>query len=172
MNSYSQAGQDRFAWEANGFRHNGVFLDIGCNDPFVHNNTAMLEKLGWSGLCVDNQWFDWSARPKSTFIKANAALPIPEVAEFMRKWEGLINYLSLDCDDATIDALKWLTTIGRYRAISVEHDVYRVGTGPQDEIYKLLDLAGYERFRKDVKAPKAEGMPWSEQPFEDFYLIA
>jgi hypothetical protein len=66
----------------------------------------------------------------------------------------------------------WLTGIGRYRAITVEHDVYRLGPSIQESIAELLDLSGYERHRKDVKAPKAEGMPWSEQPFEDWYLIA
>ena len=170
MNSYSQAGQDRFAWEANGFRKNGVFLDIGCNDPLVHNNTAMLEKIGWMGLSVDIADFDYSQR-KSKFLKADASVEIPEVTGFMKEWEKMINYLSVDCDDATLDALKWLTKIGRYRCITVEHDLYRLGPERKQAIYELLDLAGYERYREDVKAPKADGMPWSEQPFEDWYLL-
>jgi len=171
LKSYSQAGQDQFAWEANGFRKNGVFLDIGCNDPFIHNNTVALEKVGWMGLCVDIENFDYSSR-KAKFLKADASVEIPEVTEFMKGWEGLINYLSVDCDEMSLAALVWLTRIGRYRAITVEHDLYRLGPDRKNTIYNLLDLAGYERYREDVKAPKAEGMPWSEQPFEDWYLIA
>lgn len=170
MNSYSQAGQDRFAWEANGFRKNGVFLDIGCNDPLVHNNTAMLEKIGWMGLSVDIADFDYSQR-KAKFIKADARHLIHEVAKFMKEWEGLINYLSLDCDDANLEALTWLVAVGRYRCITVETDVYRLGTAPQESMFNLLDMCGYERYRKDVKAPKADGMPWSEQPFEDWFIL-
>ncbi len=171
MNNYSQAGQDRFAWEYNGFRKNGVFLDIGCNDPFVHNNTAMLEKIGWMGMCVDIEQFDYSQR-KSEFLKADASVVIPEVVDFMKQWEGMINYLSVDADEASLSALIWLTQIGRYRCITIEHDVYRLGPSIQNDIFSLLDMSGYDRVIKDVKAPICEGMPWSGQPFEDWYMIA
>jgi hypothetical protein len=172
MNFYSQAGQDRFAWEANGFRKNGVFLDIGCNDPLVHSNTAMLEKIGWTGMCVDIEPFDYSKRLSSHFVKADASHPIPEVIDFMQQWEGLVNYLSMDADDASLAALSWIVTIGKFRCITAEHDVYRLGPQRKNDIFNLLTEAGYERYREDIKAPESPGMPWSGQPFEDWYLIA
>ena len=51
VNSYSQAGQDRFVRAVHGDTP-GFFLDVGCSDPVHISNTYALEKLGWRGLLV------------------------------------------------------------------------------------------------------------------------
>ena len=54
--SLSQHGQDAFIVEATGSQRNGIFVDIGCNDPVRFNNTAFLEReYEWEGISIDAQ---------------------------------------------------------------------------------------------------------------------
>lgn len=170
MKFYSQAGQDRFAWERTGKIKDGTFVDIGCNDPFVHSNTAMLEELGWTGVCVDIDKFDYAKRPNSIFIQADARDIIPRLDRFIHEHGKKIDYLSLDADDATFDAMDRLIPFFRFKVITVEHDSYRVGPELQRKIHDFLAHFRYLRVQKDVLAPEAPGMPWSNQPFEDWYV--
>ena len=43
--TYSQAGQDLFVMNILNYIKNGYFIDIGCNDPDIGNNTRLLEDL-------------------------------------------------------------------------------------------------------------------------------
>lgn len=170
LNSHSQCGQDLFAWRSCGEILDGSFIDIGCNDPIVHNNTAALEEIGWSGLCIDRDGFDYSRR-SCLFIKGDATSPMPEMIEFIKSRGGVVDYLSVDADDDTVASLRLATENCRFRAITVEHDKYRVGSGAQDAIFRILSDRGYARSVVDVIAPKCDGMPWSCQPFEDWYVL-
>ncbi len=50
--SYSQFKEDAFI--KNFFnKKKGFYIDVGCNQPFKHNNTFLLYKLGWSGINID-----------------------------------------------------------------------------------------------------------------------
>lgn len=166
----SQSGQDQWAWEINGKSKEGTFIDIGCNDPIVHNNTFSLECLGWDGVCVDLEHFDYSKR-RARFVKADATQIIPVVERFIKLNNGFINYLSLDADDATFGAMERLIPFYKFKAITVEHDVYRVGPEIKNRIYEFLITFGYVRRVEDVKAPETHGMPWSRQPYEDWYEL-
>lgn len=56
VDSYSQFGQDAFIyWMVFGGKktEDGVFLDIGGNDPININNTYLLEQKGWTGLAFE-----------------------------------------------------------------------------------------------------------------------
>ena len=50
----SQIGQDKWVLETMfpGVT-DGYFLDVGSGDGEFHSNTAVLERRGWSGICVD-----------------------------------------------------------------------------------------------------------------------
>ncbi len=171
MNSFSQAGQDLFAWHTSKNKRDGTFLDYGCNDPFVHNNTAGLEQIGWVGLCIDIVRFDYSKR-KAKFILADGAVGNSQVDKFIEEWEGFIDYLSIDVDDATVNVLKAIPFDRcRFGAITLEHDVYRIGPKVRDWARGFLISKGYQLFREDVRAPIQDGMPWSNQPFEDWYFL-
>lgn len=173
--SYAQAGQDVFAWDVAGNprkgSYSGTFVDIGCNDPLVHSNTAMLEELGWTGVAVDIEKFDYSCRPKTIFIQADARDIIPRLDRFIHEHKKEIDYLSMDADDASFDCLERLVPFFKFKAITIEHDSYRVGPECKKKIYEFLTSFGYERAREDVLAPEAPGMPWSNQPFEDWYIL-
>lgn len=171
VKSFSQSGQDVFALEVNSFKRGGTFIDIGCNDPFFHNNTAALEKFhDWTGVCVDIAVFDYSAR-KALFVCADARHPIPEVEKFIKKHNGTIDYLSLDADDATFDSMCRLIPFYKFKAITVEHDRYRLGPRLQLQIQDFLKTFGYQLHQADVLAPEHPGMPWSLQPYEDWFLL-
>lgn len=168
--TYSQAGQDQWAWGVANRKKDGTFLDYGCNHPFIHSNTAWLEAMGWEGICIDIGSFDYSNR-KALFLQRDGTTRISEVLDFCKKWEGYIDYLSIDVDDATIGTLKAIPFDEcKFGAITLEHDSYRIGRGVKDWAYGFLHLRGYDLAREDVKAPKTPGMPWSEQPFEDWYV--
>lgn len=52
----SQHGQDAFIVETTRGKRNGIFVDIGCNDPVRFNNTAFLEReYDWHGISIDAQ---------------------------------------------------------------------------------------------------------------------
>lgn len=166
MKSYSQAAQDTFAWNASGKKIDGLFLDIGCNDPKVHNNTYALEQLGWNGVCIDIQPFDYSCRV-CQFIQADA-----RKLDYSFIETPFIDYLSLDCDECTRDmimALPWDRV--KFGAITLEHDAYKDGPGLKEWAKSFLIPRGYAIAHENVKAPESPGMPWSGQPFEDWFVL-
>jgi hypothetical protein len=71
--SYSQAYEDRFAYQLIGRRRTGFYVDVGCHDPVRLSNTYLLYRKGWSGLAVDAAR-DHAARfakvrPRDTFVQ-------------------------------------------------------------------------------------------------------
>lgn len=51
--SFAEAGEDVCLARYFKFPMEGVYVDIGCNNPVDHNNTYLFYRLGWRGLCVD-----------------------------------------------------------------------------------------------------------------------
>lgn len=170
MNSYSQSGQDLFVWEQSGHKKGGTFIDIGCNDPVVHNNTLALEQQGWTGVSVDIEKFDYSGRI-NPFVQADARRIIPAVEHFVKRRNGVIDYLSLDADDATFDAMTRLIPFYKFGCVTLEHDKYRLGPELQSRMRDYMKTFGYDLFKGDVIAPECHGQPWSLQPFEDWFVL-
>lgn len=153
LESHSQAGQDLFAYDASDRKRKGTFLDIGCNDAVFHSNTYALEQIGWRGLLVDIAPFDMSKR-KSPFVLADASKVCPAIQGFMADHNWFIDYLSLDVDEWTYQALIALPLgLCRFGCITVEHDLYLRGPGPQEAIRKTLMGHGYTLACGDVVAP-------------------
>tara|TARA_B100000579_G_C22751710_1_gene814362 strand:+ start:494 stop:1225 length:732 start_codon:yes stop_codon:yes gene_type:complete len=50
--SYSQFEEDTFIKKFFS-KKKGFYIDIGCNQPFINNNTFLLYKSGWSGINID-----------------------------------------------------------------------------------------------------------------------
>mgnify|MGYP000045787900 CR=1 FL=1 len=104
MNTYSQAGQDKFAIDALGLRFRpqaGSFVDIGVNHPIQINNTYALEKdFGFRGLLVDNSGESMEACENlraSHFYLTDAAQPQNWIAAFAQAGlpTDVISYLSV-----------------------------------------------------------------------------
>jgi FkbM family methyltransferase len=62
MNFYSQWNEDRWLYDSGHIIDKGFYVDIGAADPFINSNTAFLDELGWNGLCVEPNKYDFSKR--------------------------------------------------------------------------------------------------------------
>lgn len=170
--SWSQAGQDCFV-------HNllvrgmgiqkGCFLDIGCSQPFIDNNTYHLEELGWRGLLVDI--YDVAADPNhrirevrsSPFLCADATKIDWEKTLPEYNIPTTIDYLSFDIDSGTIPGIK-IFPWDKYKArvITIEHDLYQAGPEPKKLIEETLMANGYFLVCENVKH--------NDKTFEDWFV--
>lgn len=129
-------------------------MDIGSNHPTVINNTFALEQLGWVGLLLDNDEYcrQISAIRKAPFIFGDVTTT---------DWGALlhahgldiqpIDYVSLDVDSATLAALtNLLKTNVRFHCATIEHDSYRFGPGPRDEMRRIMIERDYILLCEDV----------------------
>lgn len=149
MKNYSQAGQHDFVRLILGEDYVGTFLDIGCSGE-QFSNTLALEREGWSGILVD---IDDTAKGRtSKFIREDATKLKLDLPPY-------IDYLSLDIDFATLDALKNLplkTT--RFGIITIEDDQWRFGNQLREEEHIILRAHAYELICDDVCG--TAGMPF------------
>lgn len=156
--SFSQAGQDRFAFEVMGRSATGTFLDIGCGHPVSYNNTYGLERLKWTGLLMDihPEACGYDNRV-SKFIQADC-----RTAMFAGGYITT-DYLSLDVDEAGLEVLVNLTNQKmRFRVATIEHDAYRIGKDMRNRMREILWDQGYFLVCADVN--------WEPgKPFEDWW---
>ncbi len=167
MKSYSQAGQDLFAFSMLEGKTDGYYLDIGCNDAQLHSNTYGLEQEGWTGLMVDI--VGGCETRKGTFVKCDASKPDERLMFQYSQMPHVVDYLSLDVDDALIPVLKQVPFSDHtFRVITLEHDAYVRGPDPRTlSRLRLLNL-GYKLVCADVKVIPP-GMTTPES-FEDWYV--
>ncbi len=170
MKLRSQAGQDLFVILMLGDRAQGSFLDIGCCHPVTISNTFALEQAGWRGLLIDN---DPGAIELCTLHRKS---PVIQGDATRMAWVHLlgnhgllpmIDYLSLDIDEATLAALKSLPLdVVRFRVITIEHDSYRNDGVPRDAMRQLLHAAGYTLVCADVMHNGCAFEDWYVHPDE------
>ena len=166
----SQAGQDIFVLSVLDGKKNGIFLDIGCNEPKRINNTFLLEeKYGWKGILIDFMDYHVDAckelrRDDSVYICGDATkVNYSEVfSDF--KIPGVIDYMSLDIDGIeTLHTLQSLPLeLYKIRVITFEHDSYRFGDEVREKSRELLLSHGYVLVCSDVKS--------NGSPYEDWYV--
>ncbi len=163
MISYSQSGQDLFAYEkAAKF---GTFLDVGCKDPTFHNNTFALEQAGWRGIA-----FDIDEKEVNKFRKCRPLTPVFLEDANTADWTEYcgeytlgpgIGYLSLDIEGTELTVLQNLVKAGFwFRAITCEHNRYLVGDGNRNAIREFLWSAGYTLAMPDVQSMGNEYEDW------------
>lgn len=149
--SYAQSGQDIFAFEVLGRKTDGTFLDVGAGHVIEKSNSYGLEQIGWRGMCVDLAPQGDIQKRQCVFTTLDVTQiewkPILEIFAFWPK----IDYLSLDVDGASLDALKRLPLPElKFKVITCEHDRYRFGDGPRAEMRDILKRAGYDLVCADV----------------------
>ncbi len=170
MISFSQAAQDLYVIAMLGMKQYGSYLDIGCYVPKEGNNTYLLDTaFGWDGISIDNHPHDYHLEPRrGNFILHDATQPYPQEAHEKRNRiakDGVIDYLSLDADEATNAALPVALAFARYRIITIEHDLYARGKEWQQVQRDQLNEAGYVLHVPNVHIT---GKP--EMVFEDWWL--
>ena len=170
IRSYSQAGQDIFVYKVlykgMGIK-NGYFIDIGCSQPFIDNNSYVLETLGWRGVLLDI--YDVANDPNHRAIKDRKS-PFICADATVFNWDSLdipanVDYISFDIDAGTIkgiDNFPW----DKYKAkiITIEHDIYQAGSEAKIKIYNTLTKHGYTLVCDNVKNHGAM--------FEDWFVDA
>lgn len=51
--SWSQEGEDRVLLRYFDYRRDGFYVDVGAHHPYRYSNTALLNRMGWSGINID-----------------------------------------------------------------------------------------------------------------------
>jgi hypothetical protein len=145
--SYSQTLQDSFALAVNQYKFNGVCVDIGSASPHdMFNNTKLLQLYKWQciGSDLNNYTDSWKGYPYFDFTSLNCTKQ-SSIDLLFSKSGNKIDYLSLDIDDFTIDALRLIDfNIIKIKCITIEHNKYLGHRGEQrHEQRKILEKAGY-----------------------------
>ena len=167
--NYSQSMQDLFVLTMLNGKKNGVYVEIGGDQPISISNTYLLEKeFGWMGVSFELDgdkvsYFNTIRRNKC--ICADASTYDYKFLFDQRNYPKQIDYLQLDIDPAegTLEALKKMPLDDyRFSVITYETDVYSSGADIQDEEISILESLGYQLVSKNVKC---EG-----NPYEDWWI--
>ena len=168
-NNWSQSMQDMFVLSMLDGKRNGIYVEIGADQPRVISNTYLLEKdFDWSGISfeLDSDKFAlFNTIRKNKCLCEDATLYDYKSLFEERSYPKQIDYLQLDIDPAegTLRALKTLPLDDyRFSVITYETDVYSSGADIQDEQIEILESHGYQLVAKNVKC---EG-----NPYEDWWI--
>jgi hypothetical protein len=172
-NGNGQAHQDSFVLNALNEKRNGCYVEIGSNDPVLHNNTYLLEtEYNWTGV-----GFEWDQNLANNYnnVRKNKCIVVDATQfDYLKYFQDnnfpkQIDYLQLDIEPAhqTLAALKKIPlTEYRFSVITYEHDLY---SDPANEIIKeesksILFSLGYILVSENVN----DGSP--ERIFEDWWI--
>ena len=166
--NHSKHFQDLFVLSLYNGKRNGTYLEIGSGDPFVHNNTALLEtKFDWKGISIDNSealCYNFKENRNNTVICTDATQLDFSNLFNLHCVDPIIDYLQIDCDEVSIDVLENLPfETHKFGVITFEHDSYRLGTDIRDRARKLLKKHGYTLLVNDVAFSP-------QHSYEDWYV--
>lgn len=165
MKSYSQSGQDLYAWEKSGRKSNGFYVEIGAYHPADLSNSLMLEEIGWRGISFDISDIkdSWNALRSNPIVICDATNFDFSRCFIENNLPSQIDYLSLDIDAATLNCLKILP-LDKYsfNAITIEHDEYIRGSQIKNDMRNILLSYGYRLEVPDVSH--------SECIYEDWWV--
>lgn len=172
-NGKGQANQDSFVLNALKEKRNGVYVEIGANDPFAYSNTYLLEdEYDWTGIgfeIVPELVDVYNDKRKNKCIQTNA-ITFDYLNYFKEnKFPKQIDYLQLDIEpsEQTLSALYKLPLREyRFSVITYEHDLY---AHPNNILIKhesmgVLKGLGYQMVAENV----TDGDP--NRPFEDWWI--
>lgn len=169
---YSDDRQDQFCATLLKFKRDGTYVDIGSCASVGSNNTFFFESLNWRGICIEkNPQFNDSYKDRTCRFINQDALTIDYEALFKEElMPQSIDYLSLDIDEASVDALKLLPLDKyRFKCITIEHDGHVYGDlyrAPQREI---LLKHGYFLLGEDMLNQSGRNIG-AEHGWEDFWV--
>ena len=144
---------------------NGTYLEIGSSDPYIGNNTALLENLGWTGISIE---IDNDLCTLFNNKRKNKCINIDALDYDYSSLTGVIDYLQLDCDPPKV-TYEILTKINfdscDYKVITYEHDYYADDTKLyRDKSREFLKSKGYFLIVGDVA-------PNDTDNFEDWWVF-
>jgi len=145
-NNYGQSDQDIFVLSLLNGLENGTYLELGAGWPEHISNTALLEReFNWSGISIDNlddQKLLWQQANRTlSFINALTV----DFSELLSGMPEVIDYLSVDCDDVSLDIVKRLPLDHyKFKVITFEHDCYADGPSAKYNSREFLINQGYQ----------------------------
>jgi hypothetical protein len=171
--SFSLDYQDLFVLLLLNNQKNGKFIDIGSSHPIENNNTYLLEKFNWSGVCIeyDNSYIEEYKKRDCLFLNINAFnINYTKLFKYIN-FNDCIDYLSLDIDENTTALLDKIPFDSvKFKIITIEHDEYRFG-----DVYKLaqrnfLNKHGYKLMFGNVYAEHGSEIYGKERSYEDWWV--
>ena len=170
--NYSQVFQDLFVLTVLNGKYNGTYLEIGSNDPFYNNNTALLElNYKWKGLSIE---LDEQLVEKFNIYRSNLAIcknaldinyeKLLDSLSFIDN--NIVDYLQVDCDPAHIsfNVLEKVISSGyKFKVITFEHDYY-LDPSIKQLSRTLLLSQGYTLLVNDVSFN-------DKNSFEDWWIL-
>ena len=173
MQYYSDDRQDEFSANLLKFKRDGYYVDIGSCASVGSNNTYFFEsQLNWKGICIEiNPIFNDSYKQRTCRYVNQDALTIDYEKLFEEENMPLsIDYLSLDIDEASVEALKKLPLNKyRFRFISIEHDSHFWGNIYKDEQREILKKHDYFLLGEDMLNQSGRNIG-AEHAWEDFWI--
>lgn len=168
--TYSQCMQDLFALTMVNGKSNGYYIELGSGDPFLSNNTALLESLGWEGLSfdIDHEKVNKFKNERKNLVLAKNVINTDFLNIFNQfQVPKEIDYLSLDVDPSE-NTYKTLTKLPldqyKFAVITYEHDFWHDETmSYKSKSREYLKSYGYELIINDVGANE-------NQSFEDWWV--
>lgn len=154
--NYAQTFQDLFVLTVLNGKQSGFYIEIGSGDPFVSNNTALLEKdFNWRGLSIDNNKEDvlnFKESRKNPVVCLDATKINYHDLFSIFCIDHDIDYLQIDCEPPEI-SLQVLEKIPfnnyKFSVITFEHDGYRAPE-IREKSREILKNAGYLLAVNDV----------------------
>ena len=170
--NFSQVCQDLFVLSALNGKKNGTYLEIGSAHSYHNSNTALLEKLGWTGIGLEMnpELADMHKKERKNTVLCENALKIDYEKLLVENFtDNIIDYLQLDIEPSsnTFEALL-LMPFDKYqfRVITYEHDNYvDMSRSYREKSRRYLKSIGYTLVFNDI-APN-EGCT-----FEDWWVKA
>ena len=169
--NYSQAYQDMFVLAILNGKRNGTYLEIGAQEPFYQNNSALLEtEFDWKGTSIEirEDLCKMFAEQRKNQILCKDATKInyERLLDEMNVGTDL-DYLQVDCEPSKT-TFEILTAIPfekyRFAVITYEHDhSVDITSSYRDKSRRFLKSYGYELVVKDVAFN-------DEYTFEDWWV--
>jgi GR25 family glycosyltransferase involved in LPS biosynthesis len=169
--NYSQAYQDMFVLAILNGKRNGTYLEIGAQEPFYQNNSALLEtEFDWKGTSIEirEDLCKMFAEQRKNQILCKDATKInyERLIDDMNVGTDL-DYLQVDCEPSKT-TFEILTAIPfekyRFAVITYEHDhSVDITSSYREKSRRFLKSYGYELVVKDVAFN-------DEYTFEDWWI--
>ena len=168
--NFSQVCQDLFVLAALDGKRGGTYLEVGSAHSFHNSNTALLERLDWSGIGLEMnpELAGMHARERRNKVLCENALKVDYEKLLSENFKGnVIDYLQLDIEPSnnTFEALL-LMPFDKYkfRVITYEHDHYVDMTNTyREKSRRYLRNMGYTLVFNDVA-------PVDGCSFEDWWV--
>ena len=169
--NYSQAYQDMFVLAILNGKRNVTYLEIGAQEPFYQNNSALLEtEFDWKGTSIEIRQdlckMFAEQRKNQILCKDATKINYEKLLDEMNVGTD-IDYLQVDCEPSKT-TFEILTAICfekyRFAVITYEHDhSVDITSSYRDKSRRFLKSYGYELVVKDVAFN-------DEYTFEDWWV--